>query len=71
MWGVICVRIVRTDPLKSNGSDGAAAADEAIVRSVRTNSLKSTGSDGADDTDANNTPRSGANSTRGTTVIDL
>jgi len=47
------------------------AADEAIVRSVRTNSLKSTGSDGADDTDANNTPHSGANSTPGTTVIDL
>jgi hypothetical protein len=35
------------------------------------NPLKSTGSDGADDTDANNTPHSGANSTPGTTVIDL
>ena len=64
-------------PLRNNGLPQDKlrtvddAADEAIVRSVRTNSLKSTGSDGADDTDANNTPHSGANSTPGTTVIDL
>jgi hypothetical protein len=32
---------------------------------------KSAGSDGADDTDASNTPHSGANSTPDTTVIDL
>jgi hypothetical protein len=47
------------------------AAGDRFVRSVRTNPLKSSGSDGADDTDANNTPHSGANSTPGTTVIDL
>jgi len=47
------------------------AAYDRLVRSVRTNPLKSTGSDGADDTDANNTSHSGANSTPGTTVIDL
>jgi hypothetical protein len=45
-------------------------AADAFVRSL-CNPLKSTGSDGADDTDANNTPHSGANSTPGTTVIDL
>jgi len=47
------------------------AADDWFVRSGRTDPLKSTGSDGADDTDANNTAHSGANSTPGTTVIDL
>jgi len=46
-------------------------AADRFIRSVRTNPLQSTGSDGADDTDANNTPHSGANSTPGTTVIDL
>src|SRR5262249_41879639 len=62
-------------PLRNNGlpEDKLWIDDDAadrLVRSVRTNPLQSTASDGADDTDANNTPHSGANST-GTTVIDL
>ena len=64
-------------PLRNNGLPEDKlptvddAADDRLVRSGRTDPLKSTGSDGADDTDANNTPHSGANSTSDTTVIDL
>jgi hypothetical protein len=52
-------------PLRNNG------LPEDKLRIDDANPLKSTSSDGADDTDANNTPHSGANSTPGTTVIDL
>jgi hypothetical protein len=58
--------------LRNNGlpEDKLRIDDAANDRFARTNPLKSSGSDGTDDTDANNTPHSGANSTP-TTVIDL
>ena len=68
---------------KSNAANGfaaqsvqtvAGAADgsgNGIAPTVRAEPLKNNARTAADDTDANNTPRSGANSTPGTTVIDL
>jgi hypothetical protein len=57
----ICITV-----LPESGGNFASAASASSAPDT-----KSTGSDGADDTDANNTPHSGANSTPGTTVIDL
>jgi len=62
--------------LPESGGDFASAPSASSAPDntpLRNNGLpeESTGSDGADDTDANNTPHSGANSTPGTTVIDL
>ena len=68
---------------KSNAANGfaaqsvqtvAGAADgsgNGIAPTVRAEPLKNNARTAADDTDANNTPHSGANSTPGTTVIDL
>src|SRR6516162_1659680 len=68
---------------KSNAANGfaaqsvqtvAGAADgsgNGIAPTVPAEPLKNNARTAADDTDANNTPRSGANSTPGTTVIDL
>ena len=68
---------------KSNAANGfaaqsvqtvAGAADgsgNGIAPTVRAEPLKNNARTAADDTDANNTPRSSANSTPGTTVIDL
>ncbi|MFZ0146770.1 MAG: hypothetical protein WAM72_00230 [Xanthobacteraceae bacterium] len=57
--------------LPESGGDFASAPSAPDNTPLDANPLKSTGSDGADGTDANNTPHSGANSTPGTTVIDL
>jgi len=68
---------------KSNAANGfaaqsvqtvAGAADgsgNGIAPTVRAEPLKNNARTAADDTDANNTPHSGANSAPGTTVIDL
>ena len=68
---------------KSNAANGfaaqsvqtvAGAADgsgNGIAPTVRAEPLKNNARTAADDTDAINTPHSGANSTPGTTVIDL
>jgi hypothetical protein len=48
-----------------------SGGDFASAPSASSAPDESTGSDAADDTDANNTPHSGVNSTPGTTVIDL
>ena len=59
-------------PSASSAPDNTPLRNNGLPEDkLRTVPLKSTGSDGADDTDANNTPHSGANSTPGTTVIDL
>src|SRR5262249_47918563 len=66
-------RSIHITALPESGGDFASAPSAPDNTPLRNNGLpeESTGSDGADDTDANNTPHSGANSTPGTTVIDL
>jgi hypothetical protein len=59
-------RSIHISALPESGGDFASAPSASSAPDN-----KSTGSDGADDTDANNTPHSGANSTPDTTVIDL
>ena len=58
-------RSIYISVLPESGGDFASAPSASSAPD------NTTGSDGADDTDANNTPHSGANSTPGTTVIDL
>jgi hypothetical protein len=59
-------RSIYITALPESGGDFASAPSASSAPPDNT-----TGSDGADDTDANNTPHSGANCTPGTTVIDL